>query len=620
MLSLPGPVACPSHRRLLWRVLGQAVALSLIGLTLSSPAQAQSRSDGKRSQVASLPTSKAGKAKPTNAKAATGDRKGKDGKTTAAKATVPASSSSSPAFGDKAAIAGALTGGAAGAVAATTLTSGTAGGTSKTTNGPSANPAAPLLQLGLYSRESDAWYAWDSLQRRQPELTRDLKASVSFLDGKNESSGAVLRATTPGDVDAQRLCRRIVGAGFGCMMVEAPSGSPPSATTSTIKSADAARSGSSTATPAAAAASPPVAAPPPASPPTPLASAVTAALPAPVQPPSAPATPSSLTMTVPMAPSAPAAASGTDAPAKTATAPIPTAPPPGSPSSILAPIASATAAPLVPPPSVMAAVPPLDGTVIYTEEDARTMADIEQTGRTKGRLRSVVPDARVDVMPATLKREGWNLCALTFDDGPHRTVTRQILDVLNREGVRATYFPVGRVAQHQGDLIRDFVASGHEIGNHSLTHSDLRAMPVEAQRFEVAETNRILRSFGANPVLFRPPYGRYSLSLLGVARNEQMNSVLWTVDTRDWKVRNADKIVEHIKTAAGTGSVFLMHSTYPTTAEALPRVIAELRAKGCQFVTLTEWLERMRDLALPKIVNAGMPTPPATNAAPAARN
>ncbi|MCG5239684.1 polysaccharide deacetylase family protein, partial [Azospirillum doebereinerae] len=278
--------------------------------------------------------------------------------------------------------------------------------------------------------------------------------------------------------------------------------------------------------------------------------------------------------------------------------------------SALAPIGSAAAAPAVPPPlSAANAVAPVDGLVIYTEEDARTMADIEQHSRRKGRLRSVMPNARLDVMPATLKLENWNLCALTFDDGPHRTVTRQVLDVLNKEGVRATYFPVGKIAQNYGDLIRDFVAGGHEIGNHSLTHSDLRAMDAEGQRYEIAETNRILRSFGANPVLFRPPYGRYSNEMLNVAREERMGSVLWTVDTRDWKVRDADKIVQHIKTAGGTGNVFLMHSTYPTTALALPRVIAELRAKGCEFVTLSEWLERLQTLALPKIVNAGMPTP-----------
>ncbi|XKH34740.1 polysaccharide deacetylase family protein [Azospirillum doebereinerae] len=434
---------------------------------------------------------------------------------------------------------------------------------------PGAKAAGPALQLGLFPRESDAWLAWETLQRRQPELTKGLNAAVSRLDGKTEAGGMVLRATLAEGIDAQRLCRRIVGAGFGCLIIDTPPAT-------TAKGDPAKRE---TAAPAAAAAAVPTA--PPVAP--------------------APAAPVTVAAAPPSAPVAPVAQTAVTAPAPVAAM---------SAVSALAPIGSAAAAPAVPPPlSAANAVAPVDGLVIYTEEDARTMADIEQHSRRKGRLRSVMPNARLDVMPATLKLENWNLCALTFDDGPHRTVTRQVLDVLNKEGVRATYFPVGKIAQNYGDLIRDFVAGGHEIGNHSLTHSDLRAMDAEGQRYEIAETNRILRSFGANPVLFRPPYGRYSNEMLNVAREERMGSVLWTVDTRDWKVRDADKIVQHIKTAGGTGNVFLMHSTYPTTALALPRVIAELRAKGCEFVTLSEWLERLQTLALPKIVNAGMPTP-----------
>ncbi|WP_247891751.1 polysaccharide deacetylase family protein [Azospirillum argentinense] len=251
-----------------------------------------------------------------------------------------------------------------------------------------------------------------------------------------------------------------------------------------------------------------------------------------------------------------------------------------------------------------------DVALTYPPEAARTMAAIEKSGRRKGRLGAVVPDTTLDVMPATLKEEGWNLCALTFDDGPHRVVTRQILDVLNREKIPATYFPVASVAENQGEVIRDFIAAGHEIGNHSLTHADLRAMDPEAQRHEIAEANRILRGFGANPVLFRPPYGRYTPDLLAIAREESMSPVLWTVDTRDWQVRDPDRIVQHVKTEAGTGSVLLLHSTYPSTLNALPRVIAAMRAKGCEFVTLSEWIERMHQLATPAmaptLVNAGV--------------
>ncbi|NUB00700.1 polysaccharide deacetylase family protein [Azospirillum melinis] len=458
---------------------------------------------------------------------------------------------------------------------------------------PAAAPApdGPVLQLGIYSRDGDAWVSWKNLQQRERDLTAGLTASVMQLDGKS-GAGVALYAQVGKGTDARALCRRIVGAGFGCLVVDRPAvtekpGEKPAekaATASaTVTAPSAPATGGASAIPAltpvipAASAKPPAVTMAVAPAPTPMPAPIPAPIPAEAKPPQPAGNRETVTTTT---------------------------------SSVLAPIGSAVAAPLAPPPpSVANATPPADGLIIYNEEDARTMADIEQHSRRKGRLRSVMPDSRYDVMPATLKRENWNLCALTFDDGPHRTVTRQILDILNQEGVRATYFPVGRIAERQGDLIHDFVASGHEIGNHSLTHSDLRKMDATGARYEIAETNRILRSFGANPVLFRPPYGRYSDELLAIARDEHMGSVLWSVDTRDWQVRNADKIVSQIKLGGLPGNVFLMHSTYPSTAQALPRVIAELKAKGCEFVTLSEWLERARVLALPKIVNAGMPSP-----------
>nr|WP_247896945.1 polysaccharide deacetylase family protein [Azospirillum argentinense] len=373
-----------------------------------------------------------------------------------------------------------------------------------------------LLQLGLFQREGDAWWAWDSLRRRSPDLADGLSPAVVPLDARRQGEGVALRATAPVGLDVTALCRRMLGAGFGCLVLDAPPPAPPPA--------------------------PPLPAPPQASPQAPE-----------IRPP-------------------------------------------------------ADSAQLAPPRS--GGDGKADVAITYPPEAARTMAAIEKSGRRKGRLGAVVPDTTLDVMPATLKEEGWNLCALTFDDGPHRVVTRQILDVLNREKIPATYFPVASVAENQGEVIRDFIAAGHEIGNHSLTHADLRAMDPEAQRHEIAEANRILRGFGANPVLFRPPYGRYTPDLLAIAREESMSPVLWTVDTRDWQVRDPDRIVQHVKTEAGTGSVLLLHSTYPSTLNALPRVIAAMRAKGCEFVTLSEWIERMHQLATPAmaptLVNAGV--------------
>lgn len=390
-----------------------------------------------------------------------------------------------------------------------------------------------VLELGHFQKEGEAWWTWQQIQRRGPDVARGLTPTVAKVSA-TQGPTIALRATLKDPGNAGALCRRIVSAGFGCVVVN------PQAVV-------------------AATAQPPV---------------------KPAVPP--PATKTDVT--------APAAASAASTRAQVVPASVPAAP--------KQPMTT---------PAVVLDANPTDGIYYYYGEDASNMIEIEKRARRRGRLGSVIPDTDLDIMPAVLTKKGWNLCALTFDDGPHRTVTRKILEIVNQEKIRVTYFPVGQVAAKQGDLIRDFVASGHEIGNHSFTHSDLRAMPPEAQRFEIAETNRILREFGAEPVLFRPPYGRYTLDLLSITRSEQMSPVLWNVDTRDWKVRDPDKIVQHVKTDAGAGSVILLHSTYPSTAAALPRVIATLRAKGCEFVTLSEWISSMRGIAAPYLVNAAEP-------------
>ncbi|MGQ9369837.1 polysaccharide deacetylase family protein [Azospirillum sp. ST 5-10] len=403
-------------------------------------------------------------------------------------------------------------------------------------------PTAATLQLGLFADEGSAWWAWQKLQRGEPALAKELSPRVVPL-GAEPRSGVALRAALGAGVDASALCRRMVGEGFGCLVLDGPPAPAPAAE-------------------------------PPGS--------------------SGPIAFAPLPQTKPEPPA--------DAAAAEAAVERPT------PSLAIPPVLPAATRPLAD-----AAMPTTEGTFFYTPDEARELAEIEKRSRRLGgRLGAVLPDTKFDVAPAVLKRAEWNLCALTFDDGPHRIHTPKILEILNREKVRATYFPIARVAAKHPEIIKAFLAAGHEVGSHSLTHANLRPMPAAAQRFEIVEANRILRGMGANPVLFRPPYGRYTQELLSIIRNEGMVPVLWNVDTRDWQVRDPDKIVEHVKTADGTASVLLMHSTYPTSASALPGVIEGLRAKGCEFVTLSEWIEKMRTVATPMmadepVVSANVP-------------
>src|SRR5271156_598405 len=124
-----------------------------------------------------------------------------------------------------------------------------------------------------------------------------------------------------------------------------------------------------------------------------------------------------------------------------------------------------------------------------------------------------LPRAGGTVSPARIAADGWQHCALSFDDGPNE-ITPRILAILDREGVVATYFPIAATAARHPDVIRSFVASGHEIGNHSLAHRNLLKLSPAAQRADLAEANRILSGLGAKPVLFRPPYAAYDARLV----------------------------------------------------------------------------------------------------------
>lgn len=398
-----------------------------------------------------------------------------------------------------------------------------------------------LLQLGLYEKEGEAWWAWEAMGRRNPDLVRDLTPQITPLDQKRQGSGFALRAIVNypvSSVQLRYLCRGIVSAGHGCLVMEQP-----------IL---------------------------PAAPwkPEPEPENLTAQAPT-----TSETAPQAIQQPLPLSEPMPVALM----------APMPQS----------KPAVSADSEQGVVPYSVAPGTDP----AVRQAPEGRSAAAIENPVRRRGRLGSVVVGSTLDVTPAVLQRENWNLCALTFDDGPHRVITPQILDLLNREEIPVTYFPIARAAAGQPDIIRDFLASGHEIGNHSLTHPDLRSMTVAEQTFEIAEANRILRKIGADPVLFRPPYGRYTTDVLQYTRSQGMHPVLWTVDTRDWEIRDPDKIVQHVKTTAGTGSVILLHSTYQSTLDALPGVIRELRAKGCQFVTLSEWIAQMEALATAEVVN-----------------
>lgn len=178
--------------------------------------------------------------------------------------------------------------------------------------------------------------------------------------------------------------------------------------------------------------------------------------------------------------------------------------------------------------------------------------------------------------------------ALTFDDGPSEIVTPQILDILERKGVVATFFIVGRQVAGREAIVQREHRAGHEIGNHSWGHPDLTKLsPVDAED-QVNRAQQAIASAGVPaPKILRPPYGAIDNM---VASHTHMTVVRWNIDPEDWRIRDSGRIHQNVVQAAHPGGIVLMHDIEQTTAQALEAIIDSL-APYYQFVTVSQLLD-----------------------------
>lgn len=187
--------------------------------------------------------------------------------------------------------------------------------------------------------------------------------------------------------------------------------------------------------------------------------------------------------------------------------------------------------------------------------------------------------------------------ALTFDDGPDGRYTPRVLDELRRAGVRATFFVTAKQAEAHPGVMRRIVADGHEVGNHGDDHTLLTGSGRAALERRLRHADGVIRRWTGRPLRwFRPPYGAHDGEVLRAAEALHYRTVLWSVDTRDWQGLPASDVLANSLAGIHNGAIILNHSaTGPGrdlsgTAEALPKLIAELRARGYRLVTLGELL------------------------------
>lgn len=184
--------------------------------------------------------------------------------------------------------------------------------------------------------------------------------------------------------------------------------------------------------------------------------------------------------------------------------------------------------------------------------------------------------------------------ALTFDDGPHPILTHRILDILEKNHVFATFFMVGVNVENYPETAREVIRRGHEVGNHTYSHGHLDRLPESAVESEIWRCEDALEELCEyRPHLFRPPEGAINPFVERCSEENDYTLILWSLDTRDWESKNAERIVDCVLSKIRPGDIILMHDYIgynSQTPQALEILLPRLLERGFEPVTVSQLL------------------------------
>lgn len=175
--------------------------------------------------------------------------------------------------------------------------------------------------------------------------------------------------------------------------------------------------------------------------------------------------------------------------------------------------------------------------------------------------------------------------SITFDVNWGNDNTIEILDILDKYNVKATFFIIGNWAEDFPELTKEIYKRGHEIGNHSDTHPDFTQVSKDRIIKEISVADaKIMKITGQGTKLFRCPSGSYNDNALNAVKSAGYYCIQWDVDSIDWKAEGADMEYERVMKKVNAGSIILFHSDAKFTPYNLPRIIENLKSEGYSFV------------------------------------
>jgi peptidoglycan/xylan/chitin deacetylase (PgdA/CDA1 family) len=190
--------------------------------------------------------------------------------------------------------------------------------------------------------------------------------------------------------------------------------------------------------------------------------------------------------------------------------------------------------------------------------------------------------------------------ALTFDDGPNDPHTCNLLDVLSRHNVQATFFLIGRYVRQRPDIVGEIAKRGYVIGNHTFTHPLLTFRSPADIRTEITQCRDAIRdAVGEHSHLFRPPWGARRPAVFRIARQLGLQPVMWNITGYDWKAPSAEFIEQKISPKIHGGDVILLHdgghaafgTDRSATVAAVDRLLTRYLAEGYKFLTIPKMMD-----------------------------
>ncbi|HEY6496722.1 MAG TPA: polysaccharide deacetylase family protein [Trebonia sp.] len=218
---------------------------------------------------------------------------------------------------------------------------------------------------------------------------------------------------------------------------------------------------------------------------------------------------------------------------------------------------------------------------------SRRPAETAAHGKTHPTAQPTAAPGSAAQQPVYYVDDGPKVIALTIDDGPNPVYTPQVLGVLEKYGVRATFSMVGKNVSYYPGVAKDVAQAGHTVINHTWDHANLTTLSAKAQLEEITRaTDAIHAASGTHPRMFRAPYGAWSKQVLKSCADQRLTPLDWSVDPRDWARPGVSEIVRTIMNTTKSGSIILEHDgggDRSQTVAALKIVIPRLLDEGYRF-------------------------------------